>query len=110
MSREFVQRIATTAALLGLLSLAGCGADEATPTGRCILDAEAGTARTRVADCEFSTHSGERIRMVMIQHVDPERGLLDAEFRGFRIHEDGSVEHLSDAEASEALSGSDDLR
>lgn len=110
MSRKFVPRIAATTAMLGLLTLAGCGGDEPTPTGRCVLDAEAGTTRTRVADCEFRTHSGERIRMVMIQHVDPEQGLLDAEFRGFRIHEDGSVERMSDAETSEALSGSDDLR
>jgi len=103
------QRIACAAALLSLLTLAGCG-DNATPTGRCVLDAEAGTDRTRVADCEFSTNSGDRVRMVMIQHVDPELGLLDAEFRGFRIHPDGRVERLSDVEASEALSGSDDLR
>ena len=109
MRHPFARHVLTVLALLGLLTLSGCGED-ATPTGRCVLDAEAGTARTRVADCEFSTHSGDRIRMVMIQHIDPELGLLDAEFRGFRIHSDGSVERLSDAETSEALSGSDDLK
>ena len=110
MRHPFARHVLTVVALLGLLTLTGCGGDDATPTGRCVLDAEVGTARTRVADCEFSTHSGDRIRMVMIQHIDPELGLLDAEFRGFRIHPDGSVERLSDAETSEALSGSDDLQ
>ena len=101
--------IATACVLLVLLSLVGCGGD-VTPAGRCVLDAEAGAARTRVADCEFDTRSGDRIRMVMIQHVDAELGLLDAEFRGFRIHPDGRIERLDDAETSAALQGSDDLR
>ena len=103
MNQWIPQTLLTGTAISVALLLSACSGDQPTPTGRCVLDAESGTPRTRVADCEFPTHDGTRIRMVMIQHVDPELGLLDAEFRGFRIHPDGRVEHMSSDDTSAAL-------
>lgn len=92
------------AAVAALALLAACdhgpGIDQ-----RCELSHHEGTDRTRVSDCELALEDGSRVRMVLIRHVAPDGGAMDADILAFRIYPDGAVERLSTADAGELMSG-----